>query len=54
MSPQHPLPAGFGAKATAREVIGERRINGIDVIDPFAKLGRGFGAYSTVVNAAHG
>jgi NAD(P)-dependent dehydrogenase (short-subunit alcohol dehydrogenase family) len=32
MSPQHPLSSGFGAKTTAREVIGERRIGGTTAI----------------------
>jgi NAD(P)-dependent dehydrogenase (short-subunit alcohol dehydrogenase family) len=32
MSPQHPLPSGFGAKSTAREVIGERRLDGVTAI----------------------
>ena len=32
MTPQRPLPSGFGAKTTAREVIGERRLDGITAI----------------------
>jgi hypothetical protein len=32
MSPQHPLPSGFGAKTTKREVIGERRPGGTTAI----------------------
>ncbi len=32
MSPQHPLPSGFSAKTTAREVIGERRLDGTTAI----------------------
>src|SRR5258708_24602487 len=32
MSPQHPLPSGFGAKTTTREVIGERRLDGTTAI----------------------
>ena len=28
MSPQRPLPSGFGAQTTAREVIGDRRLDG--------------------------
>jgi hypothetical protein len=32
MSPQHPLPSGFGAKTTIREVIGERRLDGTTAI----------------------
>jgi hypothetical protein len=32
MSPQHPLPSGFGAKTTTRELIGERRLDGTTAI----------------------
>ena len=32
MTPQHPLPSGFGAKTRAREVIGERRLDGTTAI----------------------
>jgi hypothetical protein len=32
MSPQHPLPSGFGAQTTSREVIGERRLDGTTAI----------------------
>jgi NAD(P)-dependent dehydrogenase (short-subunit alcohol dehydrogenase family) len=32
LSRQHPLPSGFGAKTTAREVIGERRLDGTTAI----------------------
>ena len=32
MTSQHPLPSGFGAKTTAREVIGERRLDGTTAI----------------------
>jgi hypothetical protein len=31
-SPQHPIPSGFGANTTAREVIGERRLDGTTAI----------------------
>jgi NAD(P)-dependent dehydrogenase (short-subunit alcohol dehydrogenase family) len=29
---QHPLPSGFGATTTAREVLGDRRLDGVTVI----------------------
>lgn len=32
MSPQHPLPSGYGAKTTAREVIAGRRLDGTTAI----------------------
>ena len=32
MSPQRPLPSGFGAKTTTREVTGERRLDGTTAI----------------------
>src|SRR5258706_15535447 len=32
MTPQQPLPSGFGAHTTAREVIGERRLDGTTAI----------------------
>src|SRR5438552_8659551 len=32
MSTQHPLPSGFGAHTTAREVMGERRLDGTTAI----------------------
>src|SRR5262249_45332980 len=32
MSQQHPLPSGFGAQTTAREVIGTRRLDGATAI----------------------
>ena len=28
MSEQHPIPSGFGAQSTARDVIGDRRLDG--------------------------
>ena len=32
MSAQRPIPSGFGAHTTAREVIGERRLDGTTAI----------------------
>src|SRR5258706_12488013 len=32
MTPQQPLPSGFGAHTTAREVIGDRRLDGTTAI----------------------
>jgi NAD(P)-dependent dehydrogenase (short-subunit alcohol dehydrogenase family) len=32
MTPQRPLPSGFGARTTAREVIGDRRLDGMTAI----------------------
>jgi len=41
-TPQHPLPSGFGAQTTAREVIGERRLDGTTAIvtGGYAGIGR--------------
>ncbi len=32
MTPQQPLPSGFGAQTTTREIIGERRLDGLTAI----------------------
>ncbi|HEY6033835.1 MAG TPA: SDR family NAD(P)-dependent oxidoreductase [Kofleriaceae bacterium] len=52
MSQQHPIPSGFGAQTTAREVIGERRLDGKTAIVTGGYAG--LGAETTRVLAAAG
>jgi NAD(P)-dependent dehydrogenase (short-subunit alcohol dehydrogenase family) len=52
MSPQHPLPSGFGAQTTAREVIGDRRLDGKTAIVTGGYAG--LGVETTRVLAAAG
>jgi NAD(P)-dependent dehydrogenase (short-subunit alcohol dehydrogenase family) len=52
MSQQHPIPSGFGAQTTARDVIGERRLDGKTAIVTGGYAG--IGVETTRVLAAAG
>jgi NAD(P)-dependent dehydrogenase (short-subunit alcohol dehydrogenase family) len=52
VSPQHPIPSGFHAHTTAREVIGERRLDGMTAIVTGGYAG--IGVETTRVLAAAG
>jgi NAD(P)-dependent dehydrogenase (short-subunit alcohol dehydrogenase family) len=52
MSRQQPLPSGFGAETTAREALGQQRLDGVTAIVTGGYAG--IGLETTCVLAAHG